>query len=79
MKKIRLISCTVMLGTILAGNVFATSTISTGSIISGLFTSIVVSVELFLRGNDENCRPRQCTSCKPNERDDDGNCRPPAN
>ena len=77
MKKVRLISCTVMLSAILAGNTFASGAVSSGFVVSSLLTALVTSVTQFMRA-DDNCRPRQCTSCKPNERDDDGNCRPPA-
>lgn len=79
MKKLRLILCTVLLSSIFAGNIFASGTASVGGGVSGLFTALLTTVTQFLRSNDDNCRPRQCTTCKPDELDDDGNCRPPAN
>ena len=76
MKKTRSIFCAMLLSAALVGNVFA-STGGTGLL--SFFDALAISVAQLLRsGGDDNCRPRQCTTCKPNERDENGDCRPPA-
>jgi len=72
MKRKKSILSTVVLSTVLVGNVFA-SDFSTGGVVS-LFDSIYNAVVSFASGSP--CEGRQCQTCKPTERDGEGNCRP---
>ena len=74
MKKIKSILCVALLSVFLAGNVFAGDTAGSGGVFS--FFSNMVSAVYSLLGADDDCRPRTCQQCRPELRDNDGNCRP---
>ena len=77
MKKIKSILCIALLSTFLVGTVFAGNTTGGNGIfdffgkMAGAVYSMVFSAEA--------CRPRECQNCRPDQRDDDGNCRPTEN
>lgn len=75
MKKIKSILCVALLSIFLVGNVFAGNTGGNGFFD---FFGRMVSAVMSLVG-DDNCTPRQCTNCRPEQRDEDGNCRPTGN
>ena len=77
MKKIKSILCVALLSVFLAGNVFAGD--STGGGIYSFFSSMVSSVYSLMSGTDDDCRPRDCQQCRPDQKDSDGNCRPTEN
>lgn len=72
MRKIKSTLCVVLLSTFLAGNVFAGNT--TGGGFFGIFDSFISAVAMLLDGG--NCKPRQCTNCRPEDVDENGDCRP---
>ncbi len=76
MKKIRTTICVMLLTTLLAGNILAnTGIVSSTGAITSILSDLVESVLLLLR--DDDCPPRLCTTCKPNNViDENGNCRP---
>ncbi len=76
MKKSKSIICIALLSVFLAGNVFAGNTVGNG--VFSFFDNLVSTV-VSLVSQGEDCPPRQCTNCKPEERDGDGNCRPTSN
>ena len=73
MKKIRTLTCTFLLAVCLVGNVFAGNTTSGG--IYDLFNDIYETTITLFSFTDEDCPPRQCNSCRPDDKT--GNCRPP--
>ena len=73
MKKRKSMFGAVLLATALAGNVFA-GDFTTGGGIFSLFGSIYNAV-VSLASSDP-CEGRQCQTCRPTERDGEGNCRP---
>ena len=75
MKKIKSILFVALLSVSLSGNGFAGDTTGSGGIYS-FFSSVVDSVYLLLRASDDDCRPRDCQQCRPDQKDSDGNCRP---
>ncbi len=76
MKKIKSTICIAFLSIFLVGTVFAADTGGNG--VFSLFSNMV-SVVYRLAGIEENCRPRECQNCRPEQRDADGNCRPTEN
>ena len=76
MKKIRTTIFAVMLSSILAGNIFAAAIIIPAP--GGLPTILTYAVEGVLSILRDDCPPRQCTDCRPDNIDGDGHCRPPA-
>lgn len=79
MKKLRSMILITILSTTLAGNVFAGS-----PVVSGLFSffDVAISATVSLIANrtgDGDCPVRVCGSCRPEDRDPNGDCRPPAN
>lgn len=77
MKKIKSFFCVILLSTCLVANVFAGDT--GGSGFFGFFDDLMKTVVSMLRSADDDCKPRQCTNCKAEDRDENGNCRPPTN
>ncbi|MGH9949266.1 MAG: hypothetical protein ACRD6X_19005 [Pyrinomonadaceae bacterium] len=77
MKKLRPLLFTLLLSSLLAGNIFAIGPILPGSPgASSLFSFALEQVMTFLR--DSDCPTRQCGDCRPNTRDENGDCRPPS-
>lgn len=76
MKKLKSVFCVAILLASLVGNTFATGGAVSQPALTALGT-LLSAVVAFVTG-DEACRPRQCQQCRPDERGDDGNCRPPA-
>jgi len=74
MKKLKSMLCVVLLSAFLVGNVFAGNT--TGGGFFGFFDNMVNAVVMMLNGGGGNCKPRQCTNCKVEDLDENGNCRP---
>jgi hypothetical protein len=77
MKKIKSFFCVMLLSTCLVANVFAGDTGSSGFF--GFFDSFVSAVSSLMSSPADDCGPRQCTNCKPDQKDENGNCRPPTN
>jgi hypothetical protein len=75
LKKIKTFLCVALLSVFLAGNVFAGDTTGGGGIYS-FFSSMVNAVYSLMSGTDDDCRPRDCQQCRPDQKDSDGNCRP---
>jgi len=73
MKKNKSIIGAFLLSTVLAGNVFAGDFTGTG--VLDFFGSIYNAVVSFA-GSSSPCETRQCQTCRPTERDGEGNCRP---
>lgn len=73
MKKLKALVGTLFLSIMLVGNVFATG--PSGSGVWAFFADSFDSVMYFFR-EGESCPLRQCTNCRPTERDENGNCRP---
>lgn len=76
MKKIKSILCITLLSIFLVGTVFAADTSGNG--VFSFFKNMVSAV-YSLVGIDDDCRPRDCQNCRPEQRDSDGNCRPTEN
>lgn len=74
MKKTKALFCTILLSTVLVGNVFATGPSGTG-VLNFLTDAIAGVMSLFDAGGG-SCPLRQCTNCRPVDRDENGNCRP---
>lgn len=75
MKKIKLLFFAMLLSTCLVGNVFAGGTTASSGFFS-FFTDAMNSVASFFTASSaEDCPPRQCTTCKPGDKNDP-NCRP---
>ena len=75
MKKIKALLCAMLLSTCLVGNVFAADTTDSGGIFSYFSSAMNAVVSFFIA--PDNCPPRQCQTCRPNEDgDNDPNCRP---
>ena len=74
MKKIKSILCVALLSIFLVGTVFA-GDIAGGGGVFDFFGRMANAVYSLLRGTEE-CRPRDCQNCRPEQRDADGNCRP---
>ncbi|MFZ1701023.1 MAG: hypothetical protein WBO10_03965 [Pyrinomonadaceae bacterium] len=74
MKKIKKLTFTLLLLSVLAGNIFASgSYIATG--VPSILSFLVEQVTMFLDSGD--CPPRLCQTCRPNSViDENGNCRP---
>ena len=72
MNKIKSMLCVALLSTLLVGNVFAGDTVGIGAF--SIFGNVVSAVASLFGGND--CPPRQCTHCRPDQRDENGDCRP---
>lgn len=72
MKKLKALFCAMLLSTCLVGNVFAGDTTTSTGYFS-FFSDAVNAVVSYFRGNE--CPPRQCTTCKPGDKNDP-NCRP---
>jgi len=72
MKKLKSILCVALLSTFLVGNVFAGDTVGIGGF--SVFGNIVNAVVSMFSNGD--CPPRQCTHCRPDQRDENGDCRP---
>lgn len=77
MRKIKTFFCVILLSTCLVGNVFAGG--GAGSGFFGFFDYVMEAVVSMLRSADDDCKPRQCTNCRPQDRDENGDCRPPTN
>ncbi len=81
MKKLRSVIFATILSSIMAVNIFAGTSVTTG-VLSPLVNQAVSAVISFISGNgffrDDNCPLRVCGSCRPEERNGDGDCRPPA-
>lgn len=75
MKKIKRCLCVALLSVFLAGNVFAVDATGGGGIYS-FFSSMVTAVYSLMGGTDDDCRPRDCQQCRPDQKDSNGNCRP---
>lgn len=75
MKKIKSIFCVALLSTLLVGNVFASGTVGIGAF--SVLGNVVSAVVSLFGGTD--CPPRQCTHCRPDQRDENGDCRPDPN
>lgn len=76
MKRFRTLFLTLALTALFAGNIFAMGTVVSTSVQTSLVTYAVNAV-LSLFADDDKCPLRQCTNCKPNNEDGDGdNCRP---
>lgn len=73
MKRKKSILSAVVLSTVLAGNVFA-GDFTTGGGTFSFFDSIYNAVVSFVGGSP--CEGRHCQTCKPKEKDGEGNCRP---
>lgn len=82
MKRLRSVIFATILSAILVVNTFAGNSVTT-SVFFPLFDQAVSAVVSFLSGSsrsgDDNCPVRVCGSCRPEERDPNGDCRPPAN
>lgn len=74
MKKIKSILCIALLSIFLVGTVFAGDTAGGGGIFD-FFGRMANAVYSLVAGADD-CRPRDCQQCRPEQRDSDGNCRP---
>lgn len=72
MKKVRAILLMTVVSITFASNVFASGA-ATASVLD-LFSGLVEYTVSLLR--DDSCPLRQCTNCRPTERDENGNCRP---
>lgn len=77
MKKIKSVLCVALLSIFLVGTVFAGDTTGGNGIFS--FFSNMVNAVYSLVSGDDDCRPRDCQNCRPEQRDSDGNCRPTEN
>ncbi len=75
MKKLKTLFCAMLLSTCLVGNVFAGGTTTASSGFFSFFTDAVNAVASFFTASREECPPRQCTTCKPGDKNDP-NCRP---
>jgi hypothetical protein len=77
MKKLRSVILVTILSTSLVGNVFAG-----GSVGSGFFSlfdmAVSAAVSLLSGTDDDNCPVRVCGNCRPEDRDPNGDCRPPS-
>jgi hypothetical protein len=73
MKKLKAFVCVVLLSMMLVGNASAND--PTGGSVLSFFTYAVEQVVSFLDAGS-SCPIRQCTNCRPTERDENGNCRP---
>lgn len=71
MKKLKVLLCMTLLSLVLVGNAFAS-----GSSGGGVFSFLAYAVEQVVALLDDPCPLRQCTNCRPTERDENGNCRP---
>lgn len=78
MKKIKSILCVALLSVFLAGNVFAGATTG-GNEVFSFFSNMFSAVYSLMSGTDDDCRPRDCQQCRPDQKDNDGNCRPTEN
>lgn len=74
MKKTKSIFGAILLSTVLAGNVFAGGYTGVGAY--SFIDTMINAVVSYFRNE---CPPRQCQNCRPNDRDHDGNCRPTEN
>jgi hypothetical protein len=81
MKKLRSVIFATILSSIMAVNIFAGNSVTTG-VLSPLFDHAVIAVISFFSGTslmgNENCPIRVCGSCRPDDLDGNGDCRPPA-
>jgi hypothetical protein len=75
MKKIKSILCVALLSVFLTGNTFAGDTTG-GYGIYSFFGNMVNAVYSLFGADDDDCRPRICQQCRPDQKDSDGNCRP---
>lgn len=75
MKKLRSTIFATILAFALVGNAFAGNSIGNGLLLP-LFDQAIGAFISFFRGD---CPVRVCGSCRPEERDSNGDCRPPAN
>lgn len=72
MKKLKVLLCMTLLSLVFVGNAFAS-----GSSGGGVFSFLAYAAErvvALLKGDP--CPLRQCTNCRPTEKDENGNCRP---
>jgi len=76
MKKMKSILCVALLSIFLVGNVFAGNTGGNGFF--DFFGRMAEAVYAMVVGADD-CRPRDCQNCRPEQKDADGNCRPTEN
>lgn len=76
MKKIKSILCVALLSIFLVGNVVAADT--NGGGVFSFFSSMFNAAYSLVLGADD-CRPRDCQNCRPDQKDSDGNCRPTEN
>ncbi len=72
MKKVKRVVYTLLLSSLLVSNIFATGFSSYN--VTGLLGYAIEQAISLLEGG--SCPLRQCTTCRPTERDDNGNCRP---
>ncbi len=76
MKKIKSILCVALMSIFLVGNVVAADTGGNGFF--DFFGRMANAVYSLVLGADD-CRPRDCQNCRPEQKDADGNCRPTEN
>lgn len=74
MKKIKTLLCVALLSIMMVGNVFASDT--TGGGVFSFFSNMANAVYSLFSGANDDCRPRDCQNCRPEQRDENGNCRP---
>jgi hypothetical protein len=78
MKKLRSIFLVTILSTTLVGNVFAGSSVG-GGIFSFFDAAVSATVSFLISSrSDGDCPVRVCGNCRPEDRDPNGDCRPPA-
>ncbi len=76
MRRIKKLTFTLLLSTLLAGNIFAGGTYVPSGI-GSIFSFVVEGFSMLLDSGD--CPPRLCQNCRPgNVIDENGDCRPPA-
>lgn len=73
MKKIKSILCIALLSVFLVGNVFAGDSAGIG--VFSFFGNMADTVYSLIFSS-EDCRPRECQNCRPDQKDSNGNCRP---
>jgi hypothetical protein len=78
LKKIKSFICAMLLSAFLVGNVFAGGGTTAGGFF-GFFDSFLSAVMSLMVSPADDCKPRQCTNCRPDQRDENGDCRPPTN
>lgn len=76
MKRLKTLFLVLALTTMFAGNIFATG----GTLpVTNSIVTYALNALLSLAGGNDQCPPRQCTNCRPNNEGGDngnGDCRP---